>query len=194
MERDAVRSDDGWRTFDEVMQIAKDRDVDMVLLAGDLFHDNKPSRKSMYEVMRSIRMNSLGDKPCELEMLSDASEVFGGALNHVNYEDENLNVAIPVFTIHGNHDDPSGSGDKAAVDLLHIGGLLNYYGRASENDTIQIKPILLQKGRTKLALYGLSNVRDERLFRTFRDGKVQFFQPNTQQSEWFNLLSVHQNQ
>ena len=52
----------------------------MVLLAGDLFHENKPSRKSMYQVMRSLRMNCLGEKPCELEMLSDASEAFQGYL------------------------------------------------------------------------------------------------------------------
>jgi len=78
MERDASRGDDSWRTFDEVMRLAKERDVDMVLLAGDLFHENKPSRKSMYNVMRSIRMNCFGDKPCELEMLSDASEVLSG--------------------------------------------------------------------------------------------------------------------
>ena len=26
----------------------------------------------------------------------------------VNYEDPNYNVSIPVFTIHGNHDDPAG--------------------------------------------------------------------------------------
>ena len=50
----------------------------MVLLAGDLFHENKPSRKSMYQVMRSLRMNCYGEKPCELEMLSDPSEVFEG--------------------------------------------------------------------------------------------------------------------
>lgn len=40
----------------------------------------------------------------------------------------------------------------------------------------------------------MSNVRDERLFRTFRDGHVKFFQPGTQKQDWFNLMSVHQNQ
>lgn len=147
----------------------------------------------MYQVMRSLRMNCLGDKPCELEMLSDASENFQGAFNHVNYEDLDINVAIPVFSIHGNHDDPSGEGHLAALDLLQVSGLVNYYGRTPESDNIQIKPVLLQKGRTKLALYGMSNVRDERLFRTFRDGKVKFFQPATQKDDWFNLMSVHQN-
>lgn len=165
----------------------------MVLLAGDLFHENKPSRKSLYQVMRSIRMNCLGDKPCELELLSDASENFQGAFNHVNYEDLDINVAIPIFSIHGNHDDPSGEGHLAALDLLQVSGLINYYGRTPESDNIHVKPVLLQKGRTKLALYGMSNVRDERLFRTFRDGKVKFFQPSMQKSDWFNLICVHQN-
>ena len=175
------------------MCLAKQRDVDMVLLAGDLFHDNKPSRKSMYQVMRSLRMNCYGEKPCELEMLSDASETFAGAFNHVNYEDPDINVAIPVFSIHGNHDDPSGQDYLAALDILQMSGLINYYGRTPESDNILIKPVLLQKGNTKLALYGMSNVRDERLFRTFRDGNVKFFQPGTQKDDWFNLMSVHQN-
>ena len=175
------------------MCIAKERDVDMVLLAGDLFHENKPSRKSMYQVMRSLRKNSLGEKPCELELLSDATESFDHSFNHVNYEDQDINVAIPVFSIHGNHDDPSGEGHFAALDLLQVSGLINFYGRTPESDNIQIKPVLLQKGRTKLALYGMSNVRDERLFRTFREGRVKFFRPSTRQGDWFSLMSVHQN-
>ncbi|KAJ5690855.1 Mre11 DNA-binding [Penicillium macrosclerotiorum] len=192
-ERDPIRGDDSWKSFHEVMCLAKEHDVDMVLLAGDLFHENKPSRKSMYQVMRSIRMNCFGDKPCELEMLSDASETFRGAFNHVNYEDLDMNIAIPIFSIHGNHDDPSGEGHLAALDLLQVSGLLNYYGRTPESDNIEIKPVLLQKGQTKLALYGMSNVRDERLFRTFRDGKVKFYQPSVHKDDWFNLMSVHQN-
>jgi hypothetical protein len=79
-ERDAIRGDDSWRSFDEAMSVARERDVDMILLAGDLFHDNKPSRKSMYQVMRSLRTNCLGDKPCELEMLGDGSEHFTGCV------------------------------------------------------------------------------------------------------------------
>ena len=115
------------------------------------------------------------------------------AFNHVNYDDENINVAIPVFSIHGNHDDPSGEGHLAALDILSAAGLLNYYGRTPESDNIQIKPVLLQKGQTKLALYGMSNVRDERLFRTFRDGHVKFWTPSIQSGDWFNIMSVHQN-
>ncbi|KAF3936317.1 hypothetical protein ABW19_dt0208842 [Dactylella cylindrospora] len=182
-ERDPIRGDDSWKSFHEVMCLAKDHDVDMVLLAGDLFHENKPSRKSMYQVMRTLRMNCYGEKPCELEVLSDVSTNLQGTFNHVNYEDPDINVAIPVFSIHGNHDDPSGEGHLCALDILQVAGLLNYFGRTPENDNITVSPILLQKGTTKLALYGLSNVRDERLFRTFRDGKVKFLRPNAQVDE-----------
>uniref|UniRef100_A0A8H7N0W2 Double-strand break repair protein n=1 Tax=Bionectria ochroleuca TaxID=29856 RepID=A0A8H7N0W2_BIOOC len=192
-ERDAIRKDDSWRTFDEIMNLARTEDVDMVLLAGDLFHENKPSRKSLYQVMRTLRQNCIGNRPCPLEFLSDASEVFEGAFTHVNYEDPDINISIPVFSIHGNHDDPSGEGNYCSLDLLQASGLLNYFGRVAEADNIEAKPILLQKGTTKLALFGLSNVRDERMFRTFRDNKVKWFHPNVQEREWFNLLAVHQN-
>ncbi|CCD54354.1 hypothetical protein BofuT4_P124020.1 [Botrytis cinerea T4] len=175
------------------MRLAKDQDVDMVLLAGDLFHYSQPSRKAMYQVMRSLRMNCLGEKPCELELLSDANDIFDGSFNHVNYEDPDINVAIPVFSIHGNHDDPAGDGNYCALDLLQAAGLVNYFGRTPEVDRIQIKPVLLQKGQTKLALYGMSNVRDERLYRTFRDGHVKWFKPGVQQKDWFNIMAVHQN-
>jgi double-strand break repair protein MRE11 len=73
-----------------------------------------------------------------------------------------------VFTIHGNHDDPTGDGRYSAVDLLAVAGFVNYYGKVGNVDDITLSPILLKKGDTKLALYGLGNVRDERLNRTFR--------------------------
>ncbi|PKS05602.1 hypothetical protein jhhlp_008120 [Lomentospora prolificans] len=197
-ERDPIRKDDSWKTFDEIMNLARIQDatllkVDMVLLGGDLFHDNKPSRKSMYQVMRSLRKNCLGPKPCELEFLSDANEIFEGAFNHVNYEDPDINISIPVFSIHGNHDDPSGEGHFCSLDLLQVAGLVNYFGRIPEADNIEARPILLQKGQTRLAMYGLGNVRDERMFRTFRDHKVKWFRPNVETADWFNLLTVHQN-
>ena len=192
-ELDPVRGDDSWKSFHEIMCVAKDRDVDMVLLGGDLFHDNKPSRKALYNVMRSLRMNCFGPRPCELECLTDGSEHFDGTFGFANYEDPNLNVSIPVFSIHGNHDDPSGSEHLASLDILGMGGLLNYFGRTLENDVINVKPVLFQKGRTKLALYGMSNVRDERLWHTIKKGNLTFDRPDLQKQDWFHLCCVHQN-
>lgn len=59
--------------------------------------------------MSLLRTYTLGDKPIAIELLSDQSMNFMDSLNQkVNYEDPNINVAIPVFSIHGNHDDPTG--------------------------------------------------------------------------------------
>ncbi|KAF0298649.1 Double-strand break repair protein mus-23 [Amphibalanus amphitrite] len=89
----------------------------------------------------------------------------------VNFHDPNLNIAMPVFSIHGNHDDISGLGDTAALELLSVAGLINYFGRCTDLREVQLSPVLLQKGRTRLALYGLGNIRDERLHRIFTGGK-----------------------
>jgi double-strand break repair protein MRE11 len=39
---------------------------------------------------------------------------------------------------------------------------------------VEVAPLLLQKGKTKLALYGLGSMREERLNRLWNKGMVQF--------------------
>lgn len=193
-ENDPITGDDSWKTFHEIMMIAKSHNVDMVLQAGDLFHINKPSKKSMYQVMKSLRLACMGEKPCELELLSDPSKVFHyNEFTNVNYEDPNFNISIPVFGIAGNHDDASGDSLLCPMDLLQVTGLVNHFGKVLEADKINMVPLLFQKGNTKLALYGLASVRDERLFRTFKEGNVKFEVPTMREGEWFNLMCVHQN-
>jgi double-strand break repair protein MRE11 len=41
-------------------------------------------------------------------LLSDQRMNFKDTFATVNYEDPNYNVCLPVFSIHGNHDDPTG--------------------------------------------------------------------------------------
>lgn len=48
----------------------------------------------------------------------------------INYENKDLNIGLPVFTIHGNHDDPCGEGNLSAVDVLSSCGLVNYFGKS----------------------------------------------------------------
>ena len=40
-----------------------------------------------------------------------------------------MNVGMPVFTIHGNHDDPAGEENLSAVSILSSAGLVNYFGK-----------------------------------------------------------------
>lgn len=66
----------------------------------------------------------------------------------------------------------------------------------------------MQKGKTKLAIYGLGNIRDERLHRMFFQKKgtihttqlfpyyamtVKFMRPREATDDWFNVMLLHQN-
>ncbi|KAK0557253.1 meiotic recombination [Tilletia horrida] len=218
MEKDPVRGQDSINTFKEIMKLAVERDVDFILLGGDLFHDNKPSRLTLHQTIALLREHTMGDKPISVELRSDAGKGYkeGYTFPSVNYADENINIGIPVFSIHGNHDDPQGSGaggSLSALDILSAAGLITYFGRtdlpsddasaaapanrASAPDEadpgIRLRPILLQKGNTKLALYGLGNIRDERLHFELRANRVRLQRPAEETDEWFNLLVLHQN-
>ena len=55
----------------------------------------------------------------------------------VNFEDPNYNIQLPVFSIHGNHDDPAGDGGLAALDILSTANLINYFGRIGRELPVQ---------------------------------------------------------
>ncbi|KAI6025995.1 Mre11 DNA-binding presumed domain-containing protein [Pisolithus marmoratus] len=227
LERDPIRGQDSINTFREILQLAVKHDVsillamyggrairnatlnplpvDFILLAGDLFHENRPSRDCLYQVIGLLRQYTMGDKPIQVELLSDPNE--GKAASYdfpaINYEDPNLNVAIPVFSIHGNHDDPQGAGTEGALcalDVLSASGLINYMGKfdlpLSEADAqtegIAIRPVLLRKGVTHLGLYGVGNVKDQRMHFELRSNRVRMYMPRNR-DDWFNILLLHQN-
>eukprot|EP00300_Choanocystis_sp_HF-7_P014407 c18682_g1_i1.p1 GENE.c18682_g1_i1~~c18682_g1_i1.p1 ORF type:complete len:749 (+),score=185.56 c18682_g1_i1:172-2247(+) len=168
----------------------------MVLLGGDLFHDNKPSRTAMHRVMEILSKYVPGEREIDIAVVSDQRVNFGGSGSHrtcVNYEDPNFNIQLPVFIIHGNHDDPVGEGGLASIDILSSANLVNYFGKVDQVDNIKIAPVCIQKGNTKLALYGLGHVRDQRLHRTFESNNVTLLRPAEHTDAWFNIAVVHQN-
>lgn len=98
----------------------------------------------------------------------------------------------------------------AALDLLSVSNLVNYFGRQEDVNKIDISPVLIQKGTTKVALYGLGNMRDERLNRMWQGKKVRFLRPEGAAGDkgdddddddeeddstngFFNIFILHQN-
>ncbi|EMD37107.1 hypothetical protein CERSUDRAFT_115025 [Gelatoporia subvermispora B] len=205
LERDPIRGQDSIEAFREILQLAVKHDVDFVLLAGDLFHENRPSRDCLYQTMALLREYTMGDRPLQIELLSDPDDgkASGFSFPAVNYEDPNFNVGIPVFSIHGNHDDPQGAGPQgalSALDMLSVSGLVNYMGKIdlplddadAQNSGIAVKPVLLRKGNTRLGMYGVGNVKDQRMHFELRSNRVRMYMPKDK-DKWFNLLLVHQN-
>uniref|UniRef100_A0A7S4MXX5 Mre11 DNA-binding domain-containing protein n=1 Tax=Odontella aurita TaxID=265563 RepID=A0A7S4MXX5_9STRA len=211
-ERDPIRGLDSFAAFEEVLALAKRHKCDMLLLAGDLFHDNKPSRRTLHKTMEIIRRYCMGPQPVQFQIVSDQAENFRGPTNTVNYEDEHYSIDLPIFSIHGNHDDPTRDGGTemlAALDLLAVTNLVNYFGRQDEVDKVEVAPVLIKKGSTKVAIYGMGSMRDERLNRMWQGKKVRFLEPVVAAGEeeddedddeeggvnggWFNIFALHQN-
>ncbi|CAH8623005.1 unnamed protein product [Dicrocoelium dendriticum] len=193
-EKDGIRGPDSFRTFEEILSLAKTQKVDFLFFGGDIFHDNRPSMRTLHETIRLLREYCLGDKPVEFEMLSDMATSFSNtAFKNVNYLDENINVGIPVFAIHGNHDDPNGPGGVSAIDILHAAGLVNLIGKNTSVERICLSPLLFRKGSTSLALYGLGAMREERVHRLFANNMVTFCRPTEGADDWFSICAVHQN-
>lgn len=65
-----------------------------------------------------------------------------------------------------------GSKGVSVLDVFSSMGFINYFGRYNDLSEIEIKPILLKKGGTKIAIYGLSHIPDQRLVRLFQEKKV----------------------
>ncbi|CAH1762816.1 9077_t:CDS:10 [Entrophospora sp. SA101] len=193
--RDPVCKNDSFETFKEILQIAKDNDVDFILLGGDLFHENKPSRRTVYQTTKLLREFCMGDRLCKFRIVNNESNDLSqsGGINTMNHIDPNFKIAFPVFSIHGNHDDPSGEGNLCALDVLSASGLINYFGKSKVVDKIIIKPIHIQKGNTNLALYGMGNIRDERLHRMFDAQNVEFPRLTEDVNDLLNILVLHQN-
>ncbi|CAN1154267.1 Double-strand break repair protein MRE11 [Linum perenne] len=202
MEKDEIRRHDSFLAFEEICKIAEQKQVDLLLLGGDLFHENKPSRTTLVRAIEILRKHCMNDRPVQFQVVSDQTVNFANPFGHVNYEDPHFNVGLPVFSIHGNHDDPAGVDNLSALDILSTCNLVNYFGKmvleGSGVGQITLYPILVKKGSTNVALYGLGNIRDERLNRMFQTPHaVQWMRPEVQgdceESDWFNILVLHQN-
>ncbi|KAG5222571.1 meiotic recombination [Salix suchowensis] len=93
--------------------------------------------------------------------------------------------------------------------MLSVSGLVNYMGkidlplasakpsgeREKEQSTqhgIAVRPVLLRKGKTRLGMYGIGNVKDARMHFELRSNRVRMFMPQDKE-EWFNLMLLHQN-
>ena len=68
---------DSFVAFEEALEIARQEEVDLILLGGDLFHENKPSRDCLTRCQKLLRAHCFGAKPIEFEILSDEKVNFG---------------------------------------------------------------------------------------------------------------------
>jgi len=62
-EKDKETYDDSFHAFDESLKYANDREVDFVLLGGDLFHEHRPSANAYFKCSNIFNEHVFGNKP-----------------------------------------------------------------------------------------------------------------------------------
>ena len=77
------------------------------------------------------------------------------------------------------------------LDMLCVNNYVNYFGKVVNIEQIEVTPILFTKGQTKLALYGIGHMNDERLNMAFENKKIKFKRPIQDKDDWFNVLVLH---
>ena len=90
-ERDPLRRNDTFNTLEEILQIAKECNVDFILcgelffrlftsqplsVAGDLFHENKPSRFCVNRVTQLLRQYCMYERQHAYKTVSNANDVY----------------------------------------------------------------------------------------------------------------------
>ena len=91
---------------------------------------------------------------------------------NANYMNKNHHVKMPVFSIHGNHDSPIGLDLLSSIDQRSTNSYLNYFGKVYDIGDIKVEPVLLTKGRTKIALYGIGHITETRLNIALENGRI----------------------
>ena len=104
-----------------------------------------------------------------------------------------LSIKLPIFSIHGNHDDPTGLDMLSSLDQACINHYLNYFGKVKNVEKIEVTPVLFERGQTRIALYGIGHIKDERLNLAFEQKAIKFKRPLQNTDSWFNILVLHQN-
>lgn len=65
----------------------------------------------------------------------------------------------------------------STLDQASTNNYINYFGKVENIENIVVKPVLFQKGNTKIALFGIGHMKDERLNLAFEEKKIKFKRP-----------------
>lgn len=108
-EKHPVRGEDSFKAFNNTLEIAKENLVDFVILGGDLFDEVAPSVESLVKTSKMMTRHIFGSKTIQFEL--ETKEF------RPNFANDNLNISIPIFMIHGNHDYPFSNG-VSTIDIF----------------------------------------------------------------------------
>jgi len=115
-EKDPILTNDSFTCFDEMLTIANDRQADFVIHGGDLFHEHKPSKETLIKTEDLLTKHVFGDSRQNFRVATRLG---------LNIKETNISIKLPIFIIHGNHDDPGGLGNLSNIDIMKSARLVS---------------------------------------------------------------------
>ena len=59
-----------------------------------------------------------------------------------NFMNNSLGIRLPIFSIHGNHDDPVGLDLISSLDQASANHYVNYFGKIKNLENLEVTPVL----------------------------------------------------
>ncbi|EAY09694.1 Ser/Thr protein phosphatase, putative [Trichomonas vaginalis G3] len=187
-EQDAITEKDSFRAFKECVQNAHIQNADIILHAGDFFNERNPSRYAVIKTMKILDEFVIGQgNPPEI-LYSE------GLSSDPNWLNPNINIKIPFFCMHGNHDAPNGLGSTSPIQLLSVSKYLNFFKPVDIKETIELQPIVLKRGTIRVVVYGLGYIFEEKFKEVVMGKKLKLIAPEEGEFErTYTILMIHQN-
>jgi len=171
---DSELSKDSFDTFEEGMRILVANGADIVVHAGDFYDKADPPPWVQDRSTRVLRSTITGKKPL-LKVIE----------GEVNFEAEDVSIAVPIFIIHGTHDRPVGRPTPApAFQHLVAAGYLNYVDIDSEYQFAK-RNFVIEKDGIRISITGVGHRPEGDINRSISKSKIPV------REDSINLCAVH---
>lgn len=185
---------DSFNAFEESLKIAREKHVDIILHAGDLFDSSSPEKRIYTKTIEIINEYCFGNRNPQIQIINSQEHP---AVQSLNTENPNLNIGLPIFVIQGNHDQASGIGLKSPLHILSSAGLINLFKIPENYDHLEINYILFKSGPIEVYVYGLGYI-EKNTFQNIisNDGLLTFAKPPPPENPYirrYSILLVHQD-
>lgn len=137
---------DPFETFEEGLKTLVGAGADVILHAGD-FYDRTDPQPWIHDKATTILRSTITGRRPNLEVLE----------GKVNFEAEDVSIAVPVFLIHGTHDRPIGR-PAPAPPFQHLvsAGYVNYLDADPENKFAS-RHVTIEKDGIRVLLTGVGH-------------------------------------
>jgi DNA repair exonuclease SbcCD nuclease subunit len=143
---DPELSKDSFDTSREGFELLVGNGADIILHAGDFYDKADPPPCVQDRATRVLRSTITGKKP-DLKVIE----------GEVNFEAEDVSIAVPIFIIHGTHDRPVGRPSPApAFQHLVAAGYLNYVDIDSDNQFAK-RNFVIEKDGIRTSITGVGH-------------------------------------